>query len=57
MTKTDEQPTPVFTCPDWCAVDHEADGYLKHGHVVHRAAEVTPHGHCFEFWQSTVHMY
>ena len=57
MTTTDEQPTPVFACPTWCTVDHEADGYLKHDHVVHRATEITPHMHTVEYWQATVHMY
>ena len=57
MQTTDEQPTPVFTCPDWCTVDHEADGYLKHGHVVHRATDLTPHGFAIDYWQTMVHMY
>jgi len=57
MITADEQPTPVFTCPDWCTIDHVEDGYLKHGHVVHRATEVTAHGHSVEYWQRTVHIY
>ena len=48
---------PAFTCPSWCTVDHAQDGYLKHGHVVHRAAEETPHGHTIEYWQSVVTLY
>ena len=40
-----------------CIVDHAEDGYLKHGHVVHRASEETPHGHTIDYWQTTVPMY
>jgi hypothetical protein len=57
MIATDQQPTPVFTCPDWCTVDHAQDGYLKHGHVVHRASELSPLGYPIEYWQSVVHSY
>jgi len=55
MTTAEEQPTPVFTCPDWCTVDHTQDGYLKHGHVVHRATDVSPLGYTIGYWQSVVH--
>lgn len=47
----------MFTCPAWCTVDHADDGYLKHGHVVHRATEVSPLGYPIEYWQSVVHSY
>jgi len=57
LTAPGEQSTPVFTCPVWCTVDHAEDGYLKHGHVVHRAAEVSPLGYPIEYWQSVVHSY
>jgi len=56
-TTTPGQSTPAFTCPVWCTVDHAEDGYLKHGHVVHRAAEVSPLGYPIEYWQSVVHSY
>ena len=58
MINADEKPTPVFTCPDWCTVNHAQDGYLKHGHVVHRTTEVvSPLGYTIEYWQSVVHAY
>lgn len=52
-----EPPTPPFTCPAWCTVNHDGDGYLKYGHVVHRATEASPLGYAIEFWQSVVHSY
>ncbi len=54
---TTGQSTPTFTCPVWCTVDHAEDGYLKHGHVVHRATEMSPLGYPIEYWQSVVHSY
>lgn len=40
-------------CPDWCTVDHAADGYSAHGHTVHRAFTTTLDGHRIDYWQST----
>jgi hypothetical protein len=57
VVTADERPTPGFTCPPWCTVDHAQDGYLKHGHVVHRATEVSPLGYTIEYWQLVVHEY
>jgi hypothetical protein len=57
MINADQKPTLAFTCPDWCTVNHVQDGYLKHGHVVHRTTDVTAHGHTIEYWQGTVHLY
>jgi hypothetical protein len=57
LTTPGERSTPAFTCPVWCTVDHAEDGYLKHGHVVHRATEVSPLGYPIEYWQSVVHSY
>lgn len=54
---TPDHPTPAFTCPAWCGVDHAGDGYLKYGHVVHRATEVSPLGYAIEYWQSVMHSY
>lgn len=45
--KLPEVGTPIgieWECPEWCTVDHDADNYLHHGHVVHRANIAMPHG-------------
>jgi hypothetical protein len=62
MTQTTETPmpelgTPIgipWQCPEWCTVDHEADGYLRHGHVVHQTAQPLSAGQDAGYWYSPI---
>lgn len=39
-----------WECPSWCTVDHETDGYARHGHIIHRTMHELGGSEQASFW-------